>query len=573
MPNRFHYLVLLMQLLLVPLAKGEQLGKLTIGEITFGASPLYYDEQVQFTVWFEFEPFQPEFLDLNEEITTAFWVAIQPDTRGYLLGTTKTKLREVSSAGFGSKIHTSVLAAIPQGTPGNYIVAETAVRSNDRRTSVYTQILTNCSLTLPQNSTTISAGGGQSTIQIRSNCPWTIYSNTASWVHIPTLSSFGNTGLVYNVAANRSFLPRQTQVLIESQTYEVNQEALVAEITGMHLVKQNQLLSLGATATGGNSDLTFQWYKDNMLLSDSSPNFVVNHATAADSGVYRVQIIAPDLSSTSLVFPVRVLQSSSGIPAIKNPIFRNAKPEVIWREASGFLALWEMSESKIASTAWFYNGDPVDARWRLAALADFDGDENTDLLWQSESGQIAVWLMNGTEIRSAIYLYEGQTVDPDWQIIGAADLNGDLFPDLIWRHKLGYLALWVMNGSQVKSTSLLYSGLPVPMQWNLVGFNDFDHDGNTDLLWQDNRGNLAVWFMDHTSISSAIYLDNLPNAGPDWKVAALNDFNLDGEMDLLWWDNLGRLAIWYLKDLSLLQAEYALDGETIPLNWSVNGPK
>jgi hypothetical protein len=36
--------------------------------------------------------------------------------------------------------------------------------------------------------------------------------------------------------------------------------------------------------------------------------------------------------------------------------------------------------------------------WRAAGSGDFNGDGKSDILWQHEGGQAAVWMMNGFEL-------------------------------------------------------------------------------------------------------------------------------------------------------------------------------
>ena len=39
--------------------------------------------------------------------------------------------------------------------------------------------------------------------------------------------------------------------------------------------------------------------------------------------------------------------------------------------------------------------------WTMAGTGDFNGDGMSDILWQDNSGDIAVWLMNGVTISAA----------------------------------------------------------------------------------------------------------------------------------------------------------------------------
>jgi hypothetical protein len=65
----------------------------------------------------------------------------------------------------------------------------------------------------------------------------------------------------------------------------------------------------------------------------------------------------------------------------------------------------------------------------VAAAADFEQNGNNDILWQSTStGECGFYLMNGTTVTAWAELGK---VDPSWQIVAAADLNGDGNPDIL----------------------------------------------------------------------------------------------------------------------------------------------
>ena len=39
---------------------------------------------------------------------------------------------------------------------------------------------------------------------------------------------------------------------------------------------------------------------------------------------------------------------------------------------------------------------PVD--WRIAGVGDFNADGKADIVWRHNSGSVAIWLMNGTQV-------------------------------------------------------------------------------------------------------------------------------------------------------------------------------
>ena len=71
--------------------------------------------------------------------------------------------------------------------------------------------------------------------------------------------------------------------------------------------------------------------------------------------------------------------------------------------------------------------------------------------------------------------------------------------------------------------------------------NDFNGDGKSDILWQNDNGSPAIWTMDGTNITGGAVL---PNPGPTWHVEAAADVNGDGKSDILWQNDNGQPAIW-----------------------------
>ena len=76
---------------------------------------------------------------------------------------------------------------------------------------------------------------------------------------------------------------------------------------------------------------------------------------------------------------------------------------------------------------------------------DFNGDGKADILWQNDNGQAAIWLMNGTDHRSA--RPAGGNPGPSWHVKDAGDFNADGKADILWQNDNGQAAIWLMNGA------------------------------------------------------------------------------------------------------------------------------
>ena len=94
----------------------------------------------------------------------------------------------------------------------------------------------------------------------------------------------------------------------------------------------------------------------------------------------------------------------------------------------------------------------------MVGAADINGDTKTDLVFQNNAGQVAVWYMNGSgAVTSTGYLSTSSL--GDWRIAGIADMNGDGIADLIFQNNAGQLAAWYLNASGgTTSTGYLDTG-------------------------------------------------------------------------------------------------------------------
>jgi hypothetical protein len=55
-------------------------------------------------------------------------------------------------------------------------------------------------------------------------------------------------------------------------------------------------------------------------------------------------------------------------------------------------------------------------------------------------------------------------------------------------------------------------GNPGP-SWHIFGAGDYNHDGRSDILFQNSSGAVDIWEMNGTSI---VQSSLLPNPGPTW---------------------------------------------------------
>jgi beta-lactamase superfamily II metal-dependent hydrolase len=209
--------------------------------------------------------------------------------------------------------------------------------------------------------------------------------------------------------------------------------------------------------------------------------------------------------------------------------------DLLWRHTSGDLTLWLMDGSQAIGGG---SAGSADLAWQIAGVGDFDRDGRSDILWRHTSGAVTIWLMNGTQIIGGGYV---TTVDPSWQIVGTGDFDVDRRADIVWRHTSGALVIWLMNGATVAGGGSVGT---VDVDWQIVGTGNYNGIGGDDLLWRHTSGAIAIWFMNGTTLTGG---GAFAEIDPLWQIQGTGDHNGDRRADILWrHSTTGQMAIWLL---------------------------
>jgi hypothetical protein len=145
------------------------------------------------------------------------------------------------------------------------------------------------------------------------------------------------------------------------------------------------------------------------------------------------------------------------------------------------------------------------------------------------------------------------------------DFNGDGKSDILWNNDYGTVALWQMNGSNVSGS--LTSTPSIDLSWKVAGTGDFNSDGKTDVLWRNTNGSIALWQMDGSSVLSSS-LTSIPSIDNSWKVAGTGDYNGDGKADILWRNTNGSIAIWTM-DGTTVKSSSKTSTSSLDPSWKV----
>ncbi|MFL5333566.1 MAG: FG-GAP repeat domain-containing protein [Geminicoccaceae bacterium] len=169
-------------------------------------------------------------------------------------------------------------------------------------------------------------------------------------------------------------------------------------------------------------------------------------------------------------------------------------------------------------------GGIISLDWRFQGVGDFNADGKTDLLFRGD-GNATVGTFLIEDINAAAPGETGKMAstpvffaDPgaQWSVERLADFNGDGHTDILWLSQDGTPAIWLMNNNQI------IAGVVEPnptSYWSLVDAQDYNSDGKADILWRGAGGEVAQWLMDGLRIAG--FGTTLPNPGSDWTLVGI----------------------------------------------------
>ncbi len=250
--------------------------------------------------------------------------------------------------------------------------------------------------------------------------------------------------------------------------------------------------------------------------------------------------------------------------------------------------VWLMNGVERAAEA-VVTPDTPGADWQVRGVDCFDTDGRSDLLlWNRATGQVEFWLLNGTTRVGTPKPLGGAPVLPtNWEPVATADFDRLFSPDILWRNTTsGKLVVWT-----TWETQRLHTLIPTPNQaadrnWDVVAAQDYDDDGNVDLLWYNaTSGKVVIWLLDATLTRTSGQFTTPASAGDaNWRPVASADYSRTGlpgtpplrSPDIVWRNETsGNQVVWHMDFGSArVHGEFTSPAANTPaLDWTIVGPR
>jgi len=252
---------------------------------------------------------------------------------------------------------------------------------------------------------------------------------------------------------------------------------------------------------------------------------------------------------------------------------------IIQNKDNGFVALMSLVENEVVTIGYMggsgFSIDPL----RLVGTLDFDRDGIEDILWRYGDSDTYIWsTINGTNITDTDILLNEDLFN-GWDVVATGDFNDDGYGDLLVKNRqlkiwaVVYLEDFEITRISFVDGSIDYAG------WNVVGAGDVDGDGYPDVVLERSATGEAgiLWMEDNVILDfSPIYGEDSASLWP-WRIVGLSDIDGTDQVELVM--RLGNTGYHEIYRTELVGDQWVFDNESLGGftsglgKWRVIGPR
>jgi hypothetical protein len=212
--------------------------------------------------------------------------------------------------------------------------------------------------------------------------------------------------------------------------------------------------------------------------------------------------------------------------------FGTKKAGILWSNSrTGQLSIWMMNGTATPDVVTFFAGG-TGVTGTVQAIGDFHGSGKSDLIiHDSQTG--ATWMVTnqGSLNFSVSFL---ATVETSWKIAGVANLVGTGTPQLVWQNTVtGQVSEWFFSNGSLVANPII--NLTPARGWVIKGLADVNGHGRDDIVWQNSTtGAVSVWETDGTSVLSIYNPGDPGRPNRPWQLSGISYLNGGGAGQIIW---------------------------------------
>jgi hypothetical protein len=220
----------------------------------------------------------------------------------------------------------------------------------------------------------------------------------------------------------------------------------------------------------------------------------------------------------------------------------NGRADILFQNDTGDIALWQTNSAGGLSSV--NSLGPLPAGYRIDGTGNFNSTPGDDILIRKVN-ELDILVPNGTNPPTFVDL--GGNVPNGTLNAGIGDFTGDGQDDLLFQTGAN-IASWRIVNNQITQIQLLGSK---PSDYHIVGVDDFTGDHQADILFRRDNGEIARWQIANNQLTPG-GAQTIGSTSPDYHIVGTGDFDGNGSNDILFRNDNGQVVVWLLGSNGLL---------------------